>query len=1338
MKEVDDILAALLEDEDDLSSKDVFFPNDPKAVDFSEPLAGNEAKLRRVFTWLTRLGMTPAFGSVPIGWYQQAQFEAIDRLRALAKLKGIDLRWVKKKNEHILAYHQDRWVPIAKFGWRDELVAEAMDDDFDMKEVTGGAFDELAQLVASGVLDLSGKVERGSSRYVHERSTTFELYNSYNWPDDMPQEEREAEEVRIDKLISELEKYVSERIVAWNHKIYQELEKDYEWAYEDENIADTLEANDYHFTEDGERDDEGPFTYQQLQPDAQEAARQWWKDANEQDNWWSESTIAEWKWLLDQKGFLGVEIAFSGFWSQGDGASFEAKRFDAAQFFKGVDPLDFPEQDREQMSESQEDDIHPKDLATTNPEDVASEILRLVTAIPGVTDVTMTRGAVNPEHVIINGKINLDHWDAGYAIDKAIFPVMENPAVEITRHTAFAAPMDKYPRGFAVVVKPALRESLLERYGGAEKERQIFYHGTTSTLLPKILAQGLIPNPKVRSWSDDPHKGLIQPSRQSLEGIYVTTNLMTAVSAAGRVARRDKAHRLIVVMELQPRDLLADEDDIGGTINALANHISDHVYSHIWPYFAEVYRDRMRYAEEYAPRADQAKAKWVDDAAKQMLYKFGQNRPELETRLRELLANEGYRIMLTRMASYAGDWEKGYWHSEWRHLFGTDEDAPPVPDKNQAEADFLAFKDKLTRTLKGKARPLMQKDWKLNVSGRSMKPIGFDGSDRIICIVEEIDHSGPEYYTGMIVHYGKPPEQLIKDWTESHGPLDKPDSIVYKNAQQEAFETHGQALARTGEWGTQAAGGVYIAQDTGRVLIGFRSSDVLKPHTWGTFGGAMDEGEDAATAAQREMKEETGYSGPMEMKLVYVFEKGTFKYHNFAVIVPAEFKPRLNWENDDAEWFEPGKWPSPLHPGMDQLLSRLGAVQESEDDDFDVKEVAKVDDGIFVNYTYDSHDPDGQYEQVWEDEGPFVSMQSAYEWAQKNLSRDKIAELNITREVLGSVTDKIIVDQFWGTWEKRGEQTVPVNISEAADDDFETKEIAEFDPDPLTLTRNFMETAYTTHGDLDRFMTKLSEVVDWPQLYAAYPRMADMPVKLYGGVPMQIGWAVSRPGTVAGVNLEPGQTVFLVGRQAFDDAPKRLERRFAWAIKCALDVLDGRNPDKEAAKEWAARKTKSRWPDDYQYGFESRDPDAVVETAEDDFEVKDVGLPGQNWTYHIFRFPTAAAINYFVVEDPAFKHEPFVTDRTGDELERGIRPRWPNWDKLGKTVGGHTFPRRMPDKELHQIAQAQIRQFLRAGEFPRQGYRDVWEWMRDVRDTGKPHDPLPWDIRRRGNTYRQI
>jgi len=1184
MSEIDDILKVLLEDEDELESKDVYFSTtEPLAVDLGPGIWGNEAKLFRAFNWMTRIGLAPKFGSVPIGYYQQDQAKGIDKLREIADKKGIDLRWVKKRGSRLLAWDQDKWVPFAAILGGE--LQESADDDFDIKDVSMGGslspFEELAQLFDQGILELSGNVVRTNHHYVHERTTEVELYNSYNWPDGMTRNQSVAEEDRTDKLISDLEEYIQKRLYDWNHKIYQELEASYEAEHEEEVVADNIRANNYTFNADGKTDDAGGFQYDQLDDEAKEKAREWWNETNEGDNYWSEPVIAEWRWLLRNKGFNDVEISYSGFWSQGDGASFTASNIDFRRFFSSPDPLDFPEQEREQLDEAKESDFEVKDVALpSTPMEVAQEIAKVLSVTPGITDVAVVEGAMNPENAYVNGSIKTDHWDGGYALDKIIFRFMDTPSVEITRNIVFAAPQDVYPRGFMVSIKPkTMRETLEERYGGAEGERAIFYHGTTSKLLPKILAQGLIPEPKARAWSEDPNAGMIQPTRKSLSGVYVTTNLMTAISSAGKVSRRDKVNPLIVIMELQPRSLVGDEDSLGNSITALARHISDHVYSHIWPYFAEVYRDRMRDEENYYGKlADKAKVQWADDAAKQLLHKFGdKTSPELATTVRKMLFDEGYRIMLERMVSYSTDWDKSHYRNEWEHLFGTYDDAPPVPDANQAETKFLDFKDRLSRTMKASARPLMMKEWSFNTTGRSLEPIGFSGSNHIVCIAEEVDERDPEYRSRIVVHYGQPPEQFIKDWKEAMGPLDKPDSIVYKNKVEEG--SHWDALQRTGFWGEQAAGCIFLAQDTGLILLPRRSGSVEQPHTWGTWGGAVEEGEAPASAAEREAREESGYTGPMKLTPLNVFRKGTFSYHNFLALVPKQFEPNLRAdearETEDAAWVKFGDWPSPLHFGLADLIRHSGDViqqkaqvreslhEATEDEEADLKELSKLDQKIYLNYTYDdfySDLADPEQEPVWENQGPFVSVKSAYDWAKTNLrdQREKITYMEISRAVLGAVVETWVVTQDWELRQDFGQGYRNVNLPESEDDDF---------------------------------------------------------------------------------------------------------------------------------------------------------------------EVKDVALPGQRWIYRIFRFPTCASINYYLIDDPNFQCKPEdwpVLYREGTDWPQD--PIRIDWNKVSKPVGGHTFPKRTSDKDLHQIAQAQIRQFQRAGEYPRENYANVWEWLRDVRNTGPASD----------------
>ena len=131
-------------------------------------------------------------------------------------------------------------------------------------------------------------------------------------------------------------------------------------------------------------------------------------------------------------------------------------------------------------------------------------------------------------------------------------------------------------------------------------------------------------------------------------------------------------------------------------------------------------------------------------------------------------------------------------------------------------------------------------------------------------------------------------------------------------------------MRRTGFWGSKAAGAIFLARDTGRILLPFRSGDVQEPHTWGVWGGAIDEGEDPAQAVEREIKEESGYRGRLQLVPLYVFRKGTFAYHNFLAIVDTEFTPRLNWETEAFKWVEFGDWPSPLHFGLATLIKKSG------------------------------------------------------------------------------------------------------------------------------------------------------------------------------------------------------------------------------------------------------------------------------------------------------------------------------------------------------------------------------------------------------------------------------
>ena len=128
-----------------------------------------------------------------------------------------------------------------------------------------------------------------------------------------------------------------------------------------------------------------------------------------------------------------------------------------------------------------------------------------------------------------------------------------------------------------------------------------------------------------------------------------------------------------------------------------------------------------------------------------------------------------------------------------------------------------------------------------------------------------------------------------------------------------------------------AAGVVFLAQDTGRCLLQLRNSDKRFKHTWGFFGGIIDNGETPFEALQRELNEEIGFM-PELHKLnpidVYESKDKNFYYYSFAAVVEKEFSPTLNEESSGYAWIDIGRWPQPMHQGARATLNRNGGTDK--------------------------------------------------------------------------------------------------------------------------------------------------------------------------------------------------------------------------------------------------------------------------------------------------------------------------------------------------------------------------------------------------------------------------
>lgn len=123
----------------------------------------------------------------------------------------------------------------------------------------------------------------------------------------------------------------------------------------------------------------------------------------------------------------------------------------------------------------------------------------------------------------------------------------------------------------------------------------------------------------------------------------------------------------------------------------------------------------------------------------------------------------------------------------------------------------------------------------------------------------------------------------------------------------------------------KACGVLFLSLETGKCLLQLRNSKKKHRHTWGFFGGLIENDETPYESIQRELTEEIGFV-PELQKLnpidVYQSKDKKFMYHSFAYVVDKEFMPTLNDESAGYAWVDIGVWPKPLHEGCRATLER--------------------------------------------------------------------------------------------------------------------------------------------------------------------------------------------------------------------------------------------------------------------------------------------------------------------------------------------------------------------------------------------------------------------------------
>jgi hypothetical protein len=287
----------------------------------------------------------------------------------------------------------------------------------------------------------------------------------------------------------------------------------------------------------------------------------------------------------------------------------------------------------------------------------------------------------------------------------------------------------------------------------------IMYHGTDGENLQNVLSQGLIPDPKKKVWETDPRSGFYTPSQATQGGVYLTRNLMTAMSYAGQGSTKID---IIVVVQVQTGGLLADEDDI---IHILDRELPSHEYSLIhlyagWQALLHNKIDSDFYKKETQEAVNKAQQEFVNECL-DWFHRKHKNRmtPQEEQLAREIL-EQGFFIALTRKASYVESrswgWDERLWKTE-------------RPESGPAEAAFKGLRDRLTRVLKRLGRPEHIREDAFNPTARIETPIRYTGRNKILAVLSEKYETGRRQVKIYYPPNKQVPQQLITDWEKAVG-----------------------------------------------------------------------------------------------------------------------------------------------------------------------------------------------------------------------------------------------------------------------------------------------------------------------------------------------------------------------------------------------------------------------------------------------------------------------------------------------------------------------------------------------------------------------------------------
>ena len=113
----------------------------------------------------------------------------------------------------------------------------------------------------------------------------------------------------------------------------------------------------------------------------------------------------------------------------------------------------------------------------------------------------------------------------------------------------------------------------------------------------------------------------------------------------------------------------------------------------------------------------------------------------------------------------------------------------------------------------------------------------------------------------------------------------------------------------------EGAGALFYCMATNNFLLVKRPTGI-----WSILGGGIEPGENVKQAIAREVREESGYTKPLNLVHMHTvtFPNG-YRYHNYLALVDHEWKPKLNHEHTGYTW-TPTFDGFNIHPGLAQAI----------------------------------------------------------------------------------------------------------------------------------------------------------------------------------------------------------------------------------------------------------------------------------------------------------------------------------------------------------------------------------------------------------------------------------